>query len=70
MEEKKQSAAPEELTTAEPSGSAPTETPAPEIVGEQAEIPGMGGDPAVWLRPGSDEADQRLRNMRPIERRA
>ncbi len=46
MEEKKQSAAPEELTTAEPSGTAPPETPAPEIVGEQAEIPGMGGDPA------------------------
>ena len=46
MEEKKQSAAPEELTTAEPSGTAPPETPAPEITGEQAEIPGMGGDPA------------------------
>ena len=41
MEEKKQSAAPEELTTAEPSGTAPPETPAPEIAGEQAEIPGM-----------------------------
>jgi len=54
MEEKKQSAAPEELTTAEPSGTAPPETPAPEI-------PGMGGDPAgkvIDLSSVRDAADQ------------
>ena len=39
MEEKKQSAAPEELTTAEPFGAAPPETPVPEITGDQAKSP-------------------------------
>ena len=47
MEEKKQGTVPEELITAEPSGAAPPETPAPEIAGEQAEIPGMDSGPAT-----------------------
>ena len=46
MEEKKQGTVPEELITAEPSGAAPHETPASEIAGEQAEIPGMDSGPA------------------------